>query len=677
MTTRLASILIVLTACAASPDPFADLPPYDADTGGGKFDDPNCSDESYRAFLRDYLDGKAEADATPCKFGNDASYRIWSYAVKQKLAPLRDAYDDATAQRQAGAISKDDVAKAGTLDDATRAALDKLRLVRPANAGKVGVKAWIDDLYAPAVQSVTMAVGPLFGANDQNSLEVTPYEAEWFDYISAARPTPTEAGTWKLWWDAAGDTFEGLKNAEYDESAAQLNAAWFAELAKGEPATKLDPDAAEFQTRVVQEIADDSTATHPRLDAWQQVLALQPPGGGPLAYKAWASAFRSVASLYDPDSHTDNEQAILDLLIQARPCGSGPQVDAIVKTLQSLPPSLYAAAQPTACTERSRRDVVHGEPGQPRVARARHDADDLAERHVREREHDRDRRARARRVSAQELLERCSGQRRAIHGDVSVRHDRDRDRGTELCTGAIECPRVILGGGDREVHEAKYFRLLERDDNAAERNAFCCDDDHPGIRVALVQRTQTQLQLCAIDDVPLPCRVDDLELTTCGHVDHVRRHFRRQRRRRRIAFFHPVERRARRQPGPRDQGAQLREQLRIPIRRDPGEHLPQLVRLQPAGDVLGHLADAVRLAVALPRAAEHLHVRAQWIGLARAAGHDADSNHHDQHVRDLHARTMTQPSRRQVWQRLPSLAAGATAKCGLAHGAVVALSRRP
>jgi hypothetical protein len=345
MTTRLAYALVLASACATTaPDPFDGLSPYEADTGGGKFDDPSCTDASYRAFMKDYLADAAAADANPCKQGNDASYRIWSYALKQELRPVIDRYSDAIDARASYGDAAL-VAPAGTLDDATRAAVAKLMVVKPAHAGKVGYQAWLDDLYAPAVQDATAVVGPI-GITDQPLYQITPYENEWLTMVEAAAPAMVEGGSWEKWWGVVGDSFDSIHN---EFPVDDIGTAWVARLAKTAPASTFDEDGAAFQAHITDDIDQDFSASVDHGALYQTALAMKPAGGGPLAFKAWASKLSDVGAVYDADQHTDLQQKAVDLIIAAKPCGAGPDVDAIAARLASLPAPLAAAATPTAC----------------------------------------------------------------------------------------------------------------------------------------------------------------------------------------------------------------------------------------------------------------------------------------------------------------------------------------
>jgi hypothetical protein len=337
MAARLAAVLTcALAACASQSDPIDDLPSYDGDTGGGKFDDPNCTDASYRAFLKDYLASKVQADASPCPNGNDASYRLWAYAVSLQLQPIDDRYFDAIQQRAHGG-SAEAVVAAGTLDPAARTMLQRLQLIKPKNAGKVGVGAWVEYLYQPALQSATIAVGSVAsGQTDQRPREVTSFEAEWLGYVEQARPNAVEAGGWAIWWSIAGDTFEDVRHdAVANDAQKAIDQAWLGHLAAAAPVSTFDADGAAFQGAITQGASDDYTSSVPSPASWQAALLFNPKAGGILSYKTWASAFAEIAPSFNDSTHSDAQSKLLDVIVAARPCASGTDVDTLVARLRT------------------------------------------------------------------------------------------------------------------------------------------------------------------------------------------------------------------------------------------------------------------------------------------------------------------------------------------------------
>jgi hypothetical protein len=339
MTTRLAAVLLLSTAACLSGTGadlgLDDLPSYDQDTGGGKGDDPSCTDVAYREFIQGYMRGDQAAEANPCTFGNDASYRIWAYVAGEQLEPMFDAYGAAQTKRFNSQLGREQTAAAGTLDQATMAMLTKLEAIRPAHAGKVGVGAWVEYLYKPALDRATQPVGTNAGtpdSRDQWSNEVTTFEEEWLGFAERTQPASTEPHAYTIWWGAAGPKYTGATAAIANTLAEQaaVNTAFVARLGTTKPAGTFDEDGATFQTELTTKMAASYAAITPTPAAFQGALALKPSGGGPMSYKTWASAFASIAVEYNARTRGDAQRELFTQIIALRPCGAGPDVDTVV-----------------------------------------------------------------------------------------------------------------------------------------------------------------------------------------------------------------------------------------------------------------------------------------------------------------------------------------------------------
>lgn len=345
MTTRLAALLLLAASTAACVTESVDLnlddlPSYDESTGAGKADDANCTDETYRTFIQAYFAGTSAADTNPCTWGNDASFRIWAFVAGQQLAPTLDAYGTSITKRFNRQASKEQVIAAGTLDEATRAALAKLEAIRPTYAGRVGFAAWRDSLYKPTFDVAIRPVGSqsLEDGIDQRSNEVTEFENEWLAFAERSQPIATEKLAFAIWWEHIGPTVKELSGpisvaASVEER--ERNATLMTRIATTRPAGAFDEDALTFQAEIVAKIAGDymfatdvSTA-----ERWAPAATLKPIGGGPLSYKAWASTYANLAVEYNTRARNDGQRAIFELLRDARPCGSGPDVDELVTRL--------------------------------------------------------------------------------------------------------------------------------------------------------------------------------------------------------------------------------------------------------------------------------------------------------------------------------------------------------
>lgn len=366
MTTRLAALLAAFatTACVTEgADSLDELPIYDQDTGGGKFDDANCTDETYRTFIRGYMAGTEEATANPCVSGNDASYRIWAYLAGDTLKPMLAAYQDAKSKRFNGNASKADVIAAGTLSETAKASLAKLEAIRPANAGRVGVAAWLEYLYTPAFTAATPIVGGdqaalLTEGLDQHPFEITAFEEEWLGFAERNQPTATEGHAFTLWWNATKPTVDDLSNpfASTSEAEASTRATFLERLAATRPAGAFDEDQTTFQTEVTTKIAAEYNVLGDTAK-YAASIALKPAGGGAVSYKTWAVAFAGIAQRYTAAAN-DKQKAIFQQVIDLRPCASGPDVDTLVTRLAVLTAvgpdgvtPMATSAVPTACAE--------------------------------------------------------------------------------------------------------------------------------------------------------------------------------------------------------------------------------------------------------------------------------------------------------------------------------------
>lgn len=342
LTTRLATLLLASTAgcLSATGDDLGldDLPSYDQDTGGGKGDDPNCTDVSYRAFIQGYLRGEATAEANPCTFGNDASYRIWAYVAGQQLKPMLDAYDATQVKRFNSQATREQVVAAGTLDASARTMLTKLEAIRPAHAGKVGVGAWVEYLYKPALDRAAQSVGANTvtpDSRDQWANEITTFEEEWLAFAERAQPSSTEPHAYTIWWSAAGPKFAKATDTLATSNAEQaaINTSFVARLGATKPAGTFDEDGATFQKEFTAKMGASYTSSTPVVAAWQGAPALKPSGGGPLSYKLWATTFSTIAVDFNARTRSDAQRDLFTRIIALRPCASGPDVDTVVQRL--------------------------------------------------------------------------------------------------------------------------------------------------------------------------------------------------------------------------------------------------------------------------------------------------------------------------------------------------------
>lgn len=368
MTAKLAAVLLLSTAACLSSGSddlgLDDLSSYDQDTGGGKGDDPNCSDATYRTFVQGFMAGTAKAEENPCKWGNDASYRIWAYVAGEQLRPMFEAYGDAQSKRFHNQVTRDQVVKAGTLTMQVKDRITALATIRPAHAGKVGIGAWEEFLYKPALSVATRPVGTdqlTPEAREQWTNEVTAFEDEWLAYVEHAMPQVTEANGWAIWWQLVGATYAGANDQAANTIADQaaVNKKLVDRLAATKPAGAFDEDMTVFQSEFTAKIADDYRAGRTYTNRWYGTSAIKPTGGGLSSYRAWASTFAAVAVDYNAKAHSFEEKVLVNTIINSRPCASGPDVDMIVQRLQTglaqagnSPESgpFSALAKPVACT---------------------------------------------------------------------------------------------------------------------------------------------------------------------------------------------------------------------------------------------------------------------------------------------------------------------------------------
>lgn len=342
-TARLATLLLLsASACVAQGGEDLNLdglPSYDADTGGGKGDDPNCTDASYREFIQGYFKSELNADANPCVWGNDASYRIWAYAAGEQLKPMLSAYSDAALARYDSGGTKDSVIAAGTLDDATRGKLEALEAIRPAHAGKVGAAAWIEYLYGPSLDGATSIVASgniielqTYGP-DQYATQITPFEDEWLSFAERNQPVATEAFAYTQWWPVVQKPLESATHLPTAlEPQKTINATFVSRLAATHPAGAFDEDQTTFQTEVTAKLAASYGYFDP--SEWAAKLTLQPSGGGIASYTAWATAFGQMLGDFTGFAGpSDEDKQRMQLVIGAKPCASGPDVDALVQRL--------------------------------------------------------------------------------------------------------------------------------------------------------------------------------------------------------------------------------------------------------------------------------------------------------------------------------------------------------
>jgi len=369
MTTRVAAFLLAAlstTACVTDSGDTVDLdglPAYDQDTGAGKGDDPNCSDVSYREFLQKFVANTAPAEDNPCKWGNDASYRIWAYVAGEQVKPMLAAYSAAQQKRFQGTGTREQAIAAGTLGEQAKAMLDRIAAIQPAHAGKVGFGAWRDFLYAPAIKAATQPVGlgqPLPDARDQWSNEITAFEEDWLAYIEAHQPQVTEAHSYTIWAEVAVPLYKGAIDTLSNTLAEQatVNNAFVERLGETHPAGAFDEDGAAYQSQVTTLVAADFTAITPQPARWETAGLLAPSGGGSLSYKTWAVQFANIAQVFNTSTRTDAQRKIFQLVIDARPCASGPAVDEVVQRLVTGlaaagngpdGTSLSNLSKPTAC----------------------------------------------------------------------------------------------------------------------------------------------------------------------------------------------------------------------------------------------------------------------------------------------------------------------------------------
>ena len=328
------------------------LPPYNGDGGAGKGDDPNCTDAAYRDFIKPYMatvaglgapltgdalaQVKAAAADNPCKSGNDASYIIWAYVASNQLAPTFDTYNAAIEKRSADRnFPPAQVDQAGTLGDAQRATLQALALVRPQHAGRLGFAQWGNGLFAPAIKAASRTVGTLavLAKPEQLAFQIAPYEDEWLRFVEASEPTSVEP-TYAIWAELAGGVLHGLQT-DVTANAAQieLDHAFMTRLATTRPDTTFDADGYAFQTTFTSQFV--FTTSNPYLRYDQDVRALAPPrAGGILSYKAWATVFVEVAQMFNQHTPSADQKGTMAAFVAARPCGSGPEVDALAMRLR-------------------------------------------------------------------------------------------------------------------------------------------------------------------------------------------------------------------------------------------------------------------------------------------------------------------------------------------------------
>ena len=322
------------------------LPPYNGDGGAGKGDDPNCTDAAYRDFIKPYMatvaglgapltgdalaQVKAAAAENPCKSGNDASYIIWAYVASGQLAPTFDAYNAAIEKRSDDRnFPPVQVDQAGTLTDAQRAMLQALALVRPQHAGVHGF-AWWGTLVAPAFKVASRSVGTLavLAKPEQLAFQITPYEEEWLAFVESSEPTPVEP-TFAAWESFVDPLLHQLE-ADVSPNAAQAEVehAFMTRLATTRPDTTFDADGQAFQTAFTSQFVFDYR--NPYLTYDQEMVALKPPrAGGILSYKAWATVFVDAAQRFNGSTPSADQKGTMAALVAARPCGSGPEVDAL------------------------------------------------------------------------------------------------------------------------------------------------------------------------------------------------------------------------------------------------------------------------------------------------------------------------------------------------------------
>ncbi|HEY4177364.1 MAG TPA: hypothetical protein VGM90_11045 [Kofleriaceae bacterium] len=334
--TLLGILAVLTTACAVDQsEPFGDLPAYDEQTGGdGKADDGTCTDETYRAFLTDYQAKTVTADANPCKGGNDASFRLWSFALGQQMQPL---FDRTRAIGGSDTVTAEAIKDAASLTATERDALAALMLVRPESTGLVGATEWTK-VYKTAFGLASASIGPAAAPVDP-AHRVTAYEAEWLTLIETSRPKMNEAGSYDVWFAVHKDRLSSMNTTALVHPSSPLadgEAAFVAEIAKAVPSSSFDVDAVAFQSDVAMGVHNlyrstkfGSAPTGAQIELAQTLPALRPAGGGPKAYAAWATAFATDFNLVQPSTETP----LLKTLLAMKPCGMGPDADTAYSSL--------------------------------------------------------------------------------------------------------------------------------------------------------------------------------------------------------------------------------------------------------------------------------------------------------------------------------------------------------
>jgi hypothetical protein len=271
------ALVLATSACATDVDGDLDrldgLAPYAGDSGStGKSDDANCTDESYRMFIKAYRQHTITADENPCTSGNDASYRIWLAVFWKEMGPFTDAYDEVIQARARGAATPEQVAAAGTMTDALRTKLAELALVKPIHAGRVAESDWAVK-YSLGLLAASTSTGNQFaGPNDQAADEILPFEDEWLTEIEKAQPTLVEAGAFELTWRNVGDPFETRATGE----ALDRELAFISRLANVLSTSTFDADNAMFQTRVTATLVDESTTLAFKVGSWTKAVDRHP-----------------------------------------------------------------------------------------------------------------------------------------------------------------------------------------------------------------------------------------------------------------------------------------------------------------------------------------------------------------------------------------------------------------
>jgi hypothetical protein len=370
------------SGCAVDNDPLGldDLAPYGTGGDAGKGDDANCTDETYRAFIKPYMQQaaslgaplsdesiaqlKTAAAANPCASGNDASYRIWAYAARKQLTPLIERYDEVIQNRfRSNSVTPAELETAGTLDEQTRATLAALAFAKPAHAGKVGYGEWAN-MYESALITATTGVGYQFGlvgaTGNQQGREIVPFENEWLTWIEANQPIPT-APVFAIWWSKIERDVDDMTTYFGTASEAQraIDHTFTVRLGDVAPDTDMDADGEMFQKTVTLRAAEETRTAAP-LQFFTDALAMKPRAGGPLSYKAWATAFAELAPTFNDSPPTPTALAMMATIVAARPCASGADVDTLSTRLHTRLASagddgaghpLADVVVPTACVQ--------------------------------------------------------------------------------------------------------------------------------------------------------------------------------------------------------------------------------------------------------------------------------------------------------------------------------------